>query len=377
MATSVAAFWRRVRRMWADSLLVSSKALTIVVLFEFVAVLFLALYESITHQGTKCYTVEGKAVACSVYYTIVISLVHIFNALFLTISAIDGIFYDNLYELYAAMFQALLSTGLGIFKFVEPSSNDWVDISFLVVTCSCQLFYFAVAYSLRQEYTWRLYRKAGADKSFRRIYKQLLIYKMFSKLDIMFGIVNVVSAGLYVLGNSLVAGIAWSMLVFHFLFHLIGTYAVNREITRLTMVYFGLFAVSPVYVIYMMYYMYTSKHTSPQYLTMAHLFTVTGILDLIVHICLFAFAVVTYRNYGRGLKDLEFLKKKKAKGQTSTTHGDDDELEDLDEDVDYVEYAESKDGGGDNDWSLFDVIRNTYAIDKHHHHVSHARSAKS
>jgi hypothetical protein len=364
MANPISRFFRRVRRMWNDNLLASSKALTIVVLFEFVAIFILAVYEVASPQSTvKCFSKQGVLEACSLTYGLSMSLIHVLNAIFLCISAIDGIFYDNLYELYAAMFQALLSTSLGIFKFVEPYKNDWVDYGFLLVTCACQLVYFAVAYSLRQEYTWRLYRKAGADKTFRLIFKQYLIMKTFSKLDIMFGIINVVCAGLAVLSNVVAAAIAWSMLAYYIIFHIVGTYAVKFEITRLTMVYFSMFAVSPAYFVYMLVVMYRMLEFDDSYdaKTLAYMFTLTALLAFIIHIALFVFAFITYRNYGRGLKNLEFLRKNKK----SDANADDDDLQDLDEDVDYVEYDESKRGEmGESDFSLFDVIRNTYAIDK-------------
>lgn len=52
-------------------------------------------------------------------------------------------------------------------RFVQPYTNRIMDYVYLILTCTCQLFFFAVAYSLKTEYTWRLYRKAGADKKFR------------------------------------------------------------------------------------------------------------------------------------------------------------------------------------------------------------------
>jgi len=45
------------------------------------------------------------------------------NALFLAISMIDGIFFDNLFELYAAMFQAVCILLYGIWKFIEMYTN--------------------------------------------------------------------------------------------------------------------------------------------------------------------------------------------------------------------------------------------------------------
>jgi len=315
---------------------------------------------------TKCFGEAGVIVPCSIVYVMAITLVHVLNAIFLCVSAIDGVFYDNLYELYAAMFQALLSTSLGIFKFVEPYKNDWVDYGFLIVPCACQLVYFAVAYSLRQEYTWRLYRKAGADKEFRLIFKLYLMFKTFSKLDIMFAIINVVVGGLATVTNVVSTAIAWSMVGFYIIFHVIGTYAFNKESVILSFVYFAMFVVSPSYIIYMIVILYRMLRYDYSYdaRTLAYLFTITGILAFVIHICQLVFGIITFRNFGRGLQNLEFLKKNKKAGKDAD--GDED-LQDLDDDdIDYVEYDESKrrEDAGTVDFSLFDVIRNTYAIDK-------------
>jgi len=89
------------------------------------------------------------------------------------------------------------------------------------------------------------------------------------------------------------------------------------------------------------------------------IFTLTGIITLLIHIVLFAMTIVIYRNFGKGLKDLEFIRKGKKKPNLQ-----EEDLSD-NEDPDYVEYNDSEgtpEQGGD--WTLFDVIRNTYALDR-------------
>jgi len=278
---------------------------------------------------------------------------------FFMLAIFNGIFYDNLFDLYAAMFQACFLTGWAIFRFLQPYKNQVVDYVFIIVTCACQLIYFAVAYSLRTEYVWRLYRKAGADKKFRNMYKTYLKWLTFFKLDIAFSVPNVMLAVRGVLSLSWRAGLNWTMLICIIVFLVIGYIAVKREIKRLVVAWFCLYPINILYIIGMMYYTHLfnqSNEADYTTKTVALMFYITGSVTLVNRVFLGVFSYVVYKNFKQGLRKMEFVK--------GPPEPEDDNLEKPGPgpggDYGYVAYGDESDGD-DGDLSVNEVIKATYA----------------
>jgi len=84
--------------------------------------------------------------------------------------------------------------------------------------------------------------------------------------------------------------------------------------------------------------------------TMFIISSATGILTIGLDVLLLILSIGTIRNFGHGLKGLEYLKKNQPE-MNDNTMGDDGEV---------YEYIENQ--NNDDDFSVLDVIRNTYGL---------------
>jgi len=306
-------------------------------------------------KSAKCINVDTDvAEVCSTNFLInKIMLSVVFSSFFL-LSTLDGIFNENLYELYAAMFISSLSMGYYIYRFSEPYLNDLFDYALMIGPIACQIFFIIISFPLHNEYLWRLYRKVGADKTFRNIYKHYLIYMCILKLFVMFALVNATSygRGFVETGFSLIINIGEVVIVLLILIN--GYYSAKFE----NKTFFILYMISLLLPMLFIYYSFVVNIafiiTLPTYetATMFIISTTTGILAIGLDLLLFILSVGTLRNFGHGLKGLDYLKKNKPGDLIDTLGEDDGEV------YDFVETQNPN----EDDLSVLDVIRNTYGL---------------
>jgi len=263
------------------------------------------------------------------------------------------VFFGNIFELYAAMFLACFLTSWAIWRFAEPYVNNYLDYTFISITCGTQLVYFLLSPKLYQEHGWVLYRKAGGDKDTRALYRKYLVWLSFLKLDTAFGLFCVLLSGKGVYNTGWMAGLDYTMLILCIFLLASGWYVVKHEHVIFTRIWFFFFPLLPAYIIGFWVEQYTFNRDSPRSnyasQTLGILFTICGICSFITRIALITLTFIVYNNFGKGLITLESLKKKDI-----TTL--DEERDSLDG---YDYHADPEEGN----WTLKDVIANTYALD--------------
>jgi len=362
-------FIQKIERKWRKFLL-PSKVLFVVACMETWLVIIVAILKLTLDPTQTCIDLTVP-VNCSSEFLLSQSLTSWEWAIFFSISIWHGLFYGNIYELYAAMFLACYMTAWSVWRFVEPYKKEVVtDDIFLVGTCIAQLFYFVVSPKLYKEYAWVLYRKAGADQAVRGLYRKYLQWSCIQKLDAFFGFFSV-----FLSGNGIVnSALDWSMFALLIVFLGVGYYAVNKELVGLTIAWFCLFPFLPAYIIYnFLVITILQDPNQPDDVTARRLkilFSVCGSGSLISRVALCVISVIVFRNYGKGLVSLVQLKKEEKK-KVQEGHDDD---EDVSVSVDGGEYGYINYGGetlpqqpeneNNMDWKLKDVIDNTTAIEK-------------
>jgi len=276
--------------------------------------------------------------------------------IFFVMSALDGIFNENLYELYSAMFISLLSTAYYIFRFAEPYDNDFFDYAFLLISLGAQIFFIIMAFPLHNEYLWRLYRKVGADKNFRNIYKHYLIYLCILKLFVMFGLINCLTSGRGFLDVQTDFRLVFDIIEFIILLAClaIGFYAAKNEMRPIYIFYMVIEVFPLAYFIYGFTNSLLYLIVDPSY-EMASIFTISctcGIFAIGFNVLLFILNLGTIRNFDKGLKNLEFIAKQ-SEVQIIANDIDDEDVYDFETNPGTI---------NEDDLTVLDVIRNTYGL---------------
>jgi len=264
-------------------------------------------------------------------------------------------------------FLAIFITGWAIYRFVQPWMNEVTDYLFMCVACLCQVIYFVLSYWLYGEYRWRLYKKAGADKKFRAIYRIFLLWITFLKLCATLVIFNILLSGDGIYNTGWISGVAATMAAITLIWLIVSYIAVKSESKLLMGCCFLYFLLSPSYIIGFWIEQYNFNQT-PQsdYVskTMGDLFTIIGVINIIMHFILIVLSITVLRNFGKGLKKLSFLDKPEVTEESSLVSGDNYHSggsEEISSDISAHPRVEED---IESEYSIFDVIRNTYAMEK-------------
>jgi len=347
--------WSAFKSKWNTKMQINSKLVVIVSSSLFFFIIAIELFNFfLSGKSAKCIDVDtDEAVVCSSNFLINKILLSVTFSVFFLISALDGIFNENLYELYAAMFISSLSTGYYIYRFSEPYKNDFFDYALMIVPIASQIFFIIISFPLHNEYLWRLYRKVGADKTFRNIYKHYLIYICILRLFCMFALINATSYGRGFLSTGFPLVINIGAIVIVILIGLTGYYAAKFEHRTFFIVYMFSLLLPILFIVYSFVINIAYIMFEPTYemATMFVISTATGIFTFGFGVLLFILSIGTLRNFGHGLKGLEYLKKNKP-GDLIDTMGEDGEV------YDFVDNTINN----DDDLSVLDVIRNTYGL---------------
>jgi len=250
---------------------------------------------------------------CSPEFTVNQAIALLIGMTFWLFSIIDGTFNYNIYEVYGAVFQGAFILAWAIFRFVSPYPNTTVDFTLLIISCVSQVIYFGLTWPLHKVYSWRTYRKAGADADFRGMYETYLIWVTFSKLETSFGIINALLSGkgIYnIMGSSSAQN--WAMAIFLGIFSILGLICINREMKYFTPAWLVLFIVPAGFLginiwqaIWTIFFEQNS--TSFGYLVLANFVLITGVVGMVVHVAFFVLSVKMYQNFGKGLLELQYF----------------------------------------------------------------------
>jgi len=358
---------------WRNELNLPSKLLLVVVVVKSIIIGVSALMEF--HPDRKgCFDAMGNNIRCATHHSVNQAITLFLWTAFFLFSVFSGIFFDNLFELYSAMFQATFITAYAIFQFWLPSPNDIIDYVLIVVSGVCQISYFVFGFFLYQEYVWHLYKKVGSDKQIRTMYRVYLLWKAFFKLDVLYTLFSVILSGKGVFNDGFMAACDWTVTaIIIFIYAPLGYYAVETENRRYAIVWMIMFPISWIYIAAMWSWQYIYNGTNYANFSskvLGIMFSVTGALAVVVHVILLVYSIKTVNNFGKGLHDIlnpEDTKSiKNVQDEEIVYAGISEDDDDDDDRSDIIGQEETGSAGIGDDLSIHDVLRNTYAVTPAH-----------
>jgi len=320
-----------------------SKALFVVATFQVIMMLIIAILTFVVRSNCPnepCKQFEANQAIALFLWTI-----------FFYVSVLEGLFWGNMYELYAAMFVSLFVTAWSVWRKIEPNLDNYLEYMFVVSNSITQIFYFSVSWALYKEYRWVLWKKAGSDLDTQNMYTNYLKWSCFQKLDMTFAGYCILFSGDGVFNIGWKQALDWSMAVLLVITIITGYIFVRKEWSLPSKLWFLILPVAPAYVIAL----FVLENDLPKDDYSLYIpFRLTGALLFISRIFLVYYTVILIDNYGKGLIELTALNNEKALI--------DEEDEAPSENGDYVEaITHSQHGEGEEreSYSIKDVIDNT------------------
>lgn len=305
---------------------------------KIVSIYLIILVYLIIGDGKKCFDHEGDSTSCTSSY--------IFSRdfsllLFLTVTFLntcEGIYTDNLYELYSGMVSSLCFCSYSVFRFLLPYNNDWGDFLLLFLSCSFQITYLAIAYPIYKEFSWRYFRKLGSDPFLRQLYKGYLQFSTLLRFDFLFVFVNLVLSITELEFSSPLVEVPFMLLMSlsYIAFYMCGYHGVRYEYKSIIPPFFIFGMIGPTFIIFLFLETWINLPTQWDILTVCTFCTAS--ISFIVRFQLLGQAWICYQNFGKGFQIRKMRKKKKEEFITNENVGTNEQL------------------------TVQDVIQNTYAL---------------
>jgi len=249
-------------------------------------------------------------------------------SLFFYISICDGLFWGNIYELYAAMFLSVFITACSVWRKLEPGIDNYLEYMFLISNSVTQFFYLIVSYYLYKEYRWVVWKKAGPDEAIQGMYQNYLKWSCFQKLDMSLAGFCILLSGEGVYNKGWLLGLDFAMSIILVFTIITGYIFIKYEYSLLSKLWILLLPIMPAYVIG---WIILERDSAIGSYSLYVPFLVCATLVLITRLLLLIFTVLAISNYGKGLKNLTSIT-----DQTEVIAGDDEGSEE-----DYFETQDS------------------------------------
>eukprot|EP01129_Flabellula_baltica_P013377 TRINITY_DN6187_c0_g1_i1.p1 TRINITY_DN6187_c0_g1~~TRINITY_DN6187_c0_g1_i1.p1 ORF type:complete len:351 (+),score=45.89 TRINITY_DN6187_c0_g1_i1:157-1209(+) len=331
-----------------------SRAAVILTLLFSLCIILIEVFGSFT-DGGKCWSLYESVAACSSNFLVNKKLMVLTSVFFFTFASLDGLFNDNIYELYSAFVITLLIVAFSVFRFLEPYANDFFDWSLMLVSIGFQIFFVILAYFLYHEYRWTLYWKVGAQKSILNIYKQYILFLCILKLYVMFLLINAMTSGTGFLNENIIfTGIDIIEYILVLSLFALGYFGAKLEKRGLIYTFLALCFLPGVYVIYTFLYNIWEFSINVTYesLSLTVLTTISGLISCSLMLVVFILAINVLANFDKGLRDVKFV-------ETEPEEGVSIPFDNVGE-LDYVQFEDDE----SDDYDIMDVFRNTTATRK-------------
>jgi len=141
------------------------------------------------------FSIEPLAVAYSVkpdhdLQVIIRPLLYGVIIVFQGVHTFFGVFYDNIYEVYATMLAQFIVTIIIMTRCIElcPTFTLY-NLLLVAYGVVFQVLYVVFALPLIREFSWTFYKRAGADQEFRLKYRHCLQFPVLLKIDLMLSLI--------------------------------------------------------------------------------------------------------------------------------------------------------------------------------------------
>lgn len=220
--------------------------------------------------------------------------------------ATDSILLENGFQFWCGMVCHGLISLYVVWHNFSHNLGDLYDRFSLYLTISIltlQLTYIVLSPFVHNGFGWRIYKCVGGDLSIQRMYVQAEIFFCLLKLDVLFQLLLVLLSLFFLLHLPLPLAVCAIVALLVIFGESVSGYVGVRRESRFWLVMFGLLSlISPLFFAITIYDMaMQDEHSYP--FTTKQLFYVSGSLALPVRAGLLAWSVVVSRNFGKGLAE--------------------------------------------------------------------------
>lgn len=236
-----------------------------------------------------------------------IALILCLATTFMLYTAINGVLSENKFELVSYLFATLLISLCTIYAYVFFPNNGtspqgivvWIRLVSVCLFCPLN---FVIGWLTYKAFGWKIYRKIGANITLQRIYTQYQIFLSLLKIDLLFALGLVLGIGLFQLDNSTAFYIDLAMIPFTIMWAMVGWFGVRNEVRISVGFFLALAIIEPSYVVWKAI---GWIHTTPPSVGGVYTFVTicaAAVFSIIIRGCVVAFSILTYTNFGKGLK---------------------------------------------------------------------------
>jgi len=264
-------------------------------------------------------TMDGPEKALSIYVSI-----FILSQVFQVVSVLDALLQKNSIQMFGLIFFNLATfvySVIQLFQFRKafdiangtiPDASEYANTgkfvnNMLMVVCGviglCQLVYFWLVYKIYQEFGWSIYKRIGADRARRRMYRIYHIFIYLYKIDMFCYVGFAAQYVLLVLSsqpserNLTIAALCTILLLL-----VLGVRAVRLEIRSVMLIFMTSLVMACVYFTYRTARIFTDPERVIKYANVDVFLSFFGGLSFAVSAATLVYAYKCYRNFGRGLK---------------------------------------------------------------------------
>eukprot|EP00455_Lapot_gusevi_P018515 TRINITY_DN20119_c0_g1_i1.p1 TRINITY_DN20119_c0_g1~~TRINITY_DN20119_c0_g1_i1.p1 ORF type:complete len:348 (-),score=45.45 TRINITY_DN20119_c0_g1_i1:42-962(-) len=238
----------------------------------------------------------------------------VINTVFMVYFAFDAILNENHVELIGFLVASLLLT---LRVSVEYSWRNSVCaannifgfcLSFYVLFLVFQLFYLVIGPMIRSEMGWKFFKYVGTDVNLKKMFTTYQVFVSIRKMDLQHTCL-VVFTGIFWLPKELVFLIVSSVVgLLSIAYFFVGHIAFRRESPAWAVVFFVGCVISPAYILWVGWHtlqgnLVTSATMNPNNWEFAWKLLILGCLALVNRVLSIIWAIFSYRNFGKGLRD--------------------------------------------------------------------------
>jgi hypothetical protein len=205
----------------------------------------------------------------------------------------------------------LALTALMLIRFVRTKSTweeygnaEWALLATILLA---QIYDVIAAWPLYKECSWRWFRRLGADKKVRYLYRLYLLFLTVLKFDLMLAIINTLTSGPALINKGVPLVLDVLNIIITALFFVFGWLGMKFELPWMIILFFCL---SPTEVAFVIGWLVKtivdnrfSEYNDWNDRAIAWMFLVTGVLAMIVRLLLLLMAIILFRHFGEGLKE--------------------------------------------------------------------------
>ncbi|KAL6058881.1 hypothetical protein QOT17_014553 [Balamuthia mandrillaris] len=225
-------------------------------------------------------------------------------SLFIVYFGFDGVLNENKFELFSFTAASFLFLLYGLNQVFSPDIHRtivfWVRFGCIAVMVPTNL---ALSFAVYRSFGWVIYRRIGADPTLQAMFKVFQVWTTLLKVDVFLGVIGVLMIGLFLFGGyELYIDIGF--VVMTVLWAVACWFAAKQEVRWMMIAFFVFALVEPCYIVTKVIIVVVLKPSEYESLELIGP-VVVGVLALIVRVLLVVTGILVFRNFGKGLRQIQ------------------------------------------------------------------------